>query len=137
MVWPRRSAPAVGNWITPSRAPCGISGSVTLSSVDFGPFGSSARNQIEHTAEPLAPTILVPFFTSSEAKFAGISAGGGPAGSALYCPKTAEAARRMRVDSRTEAGGRLIAEEKLPPAFVVRELLRGVAIRDILRMLSV
>src|ERR1700680_300733 len=85
MVWPRRSAPLPSKRITPSRAPCGIEGSVTFSSVDFEPAGFSARNQISQYAAPLL-VILVPSFWRAWAFAEATSVGGRPAGSVLYGP---------------------------------------------------
>src|ERR1700722_6871618 len=94
MFCPRRSLPFAENRKTPNSAPGGIVGSVTLDSPVFGPDGMAERSQISTYAEPLSPTIFVPALLSEPRIGAATSEGGSPAGCALYCAKTAVAARR-------------------------------------------
>src|SRR5439155_16867762 len=92
MVCPRRSAPRAGNRSTPSSAPCGMVGRETASSLVFGPLGAVERNQISQNAVPFPATTLEPSFCSVAAMEGARSAGGAPAGCALYCEKAAPAA---------------------------------------------
>src|SRR6202163_3625961 len=85
MFCPRRSAPLAGNRNTPSSEPCGMVGSVTPSSVVFGPLGTLERNQISQKAAPFPATTLEPSFCNVPAIAAGRPDGGGPADSSLYC----------------------------------------------------
>src|SRR5438105_8698567 len=91
MTCPRRSAPCAGKRIAPSKAPCGIAGSVTPSSLDFAPEGSEVRNQTSQYTVPSLESTFVPCPSALPTADAS-SAGGGPAGSLLYCAKAAPAA---------------------------------------------
>src|SRR3954454_18363680 len=88
---PRRSTPLPGKRIAPSRAPCGMLGSDTLSSPDLGPFGAVVRSQISQNM--FAPfMIFVPSFCNMAEIPAFNSDGGGPGGADVYCRNAAPAA---------------------------------------------
>src|SRR5487761_2437642 len=94
MVCPRRSLPLAGNRSTPSSAPSGMVGNVTLVSLDAGPEGMVERSQISTNADPLSATIFDPALFSVARMGAAASEGGSPEGCSWYCAKTAVAARR-------------------------------------------
>src|SRR3974390_1020150 len=88
---PRRSLPGCVNRMTPRKELSGTSGNVTFASPVGAPFGAVLTSQISQTV-PLGPVTLAPSFCNNDAKPAGTSDGGAPAGSALYCASAATAA---------------------------------------------